>query len=309
MNFEINKLTLAISQVVRKEAWIIVFGGIKGGSGKTVGCQTAATALVDLGYTVLYLDLDQQKTGVYWWNRRVDYITEVLDELKSRRAKTNDTPDDEDGMKGLIKDMLADLEVAEGLAKHQLKKDIEKYYKFMKMRNLIAVGLTPQVDGWGEFRELLMEESLNFDYIIIDTPGHLDNVSLQENVFAIANLVVFPTKTTLVDLEQMEKNKELTLSIREKFGADFKAVALPLVKDKTKNKYNDYSILDKVKDTLPVLSLNGKDAVLALKAIGLKSNEIGCTAIEYGNDKEEQESIRNFGRALVATLNNDLVEV
>lgn len=317
MNHKTNKLTLAVndtvekvvSEIVRKIAKIIVFGGIKGGSGKTVGCQTAATALVELGYKVLYVDLDQQKTGVYWWNRRVDFILAVLAELKARRAKTNDTPDDEDGMKGLIKDMLADLEVMEGLAKYQLQKDIEKYYKFMKMQNLIAVGLTPQVDGWGEFRQLLIEECENFDYIIIDTPGHLDNASLQENVFGIADLVVFPTKTTLVDLEQMPKNKELAVNIRTKYDVDFKAVSLVLVKDKTKNKYNDYSALDKIKDTLPVLSFQGKDAVLALKTIGLKANDIGCTAIEYGNDKEEQESIRNFGRALVATLNNESVGV
>lgn len=295
MNFEINKLTLAVSQAARKEAWVLVFGGIKGGSGKTVGCQTAATALVDLGYKVLYLDLDQQKTGVYWWNRRVDFITDVLAELESRR--------------GTIEDMLIAVENMEGLAKYQLQKDIEKYYKYEKMMNLTAKGLTPQVDGWEEFIQLITEECENYDYIIIDTPGHLDNASLQENVFGIADLVVYPTKTTLVDLEQMPTNKQLTLNIREKFNADFKAVALPLVKDKTKNKYNDYSVLDDVKDTLPVLSYEGVDAVIALKTIGLKANEIGCTAVEYGNDKEEIKNIRRIGQAIVALLNNESVGV
>ncbi|WP_350613184.1 ParA family protein [Pseudomonas sp. HY7a-MNA-CIBAN-0227] len=295
MNHEVSSLTLAVNKAIRQEAKVLVFGGIKGGSGKTVGCQTAATALVDLGYTVLYVDLDQQKTGVYWWNRRVDFITDVLAELESRR--------------GTIEDMLLAVNSMEGLAKYQLQKDIEKYYKYEKMMNLTAVGLTPQVDGWAAFVELISEECENYDYIIIDTPGHLDNASLQENVFGIADLVIFPTKTTMVDLEQMPTNKELTLNIREKYNANFKAVALPLVKDKTGNKYNDYSVLNEVKDTLPVLNLDGVDAVLALKTIGLKANEIGCTAIEYGNDKEEKESIRRFGRAIVATINNESVGV
>lgn len=305
MNFEISKLTLAVNEVVNNGADIIVVAGIKGGGGKTVTCQTIVTALVDLGYKVLYVDLDQQKTGVYWWNRRVDYIEAMLAELKSRRAKTNDTPDDEDGMKGLINDMLADLEVMEGLAKYQMQKDIDKYHKFMKMRNLIAVGLTPQIDGWDEFNNVLKEDSKYFDYIVIDTPGHFDDIEIQKNVFKKANLVVVPTKSTMVDLEQMPKNAELVKAIRKNNNLSFKAVSVVLLKDASKNQYNDYSVLDGVSDTLPVLSLDGENAVLFLKSIGNKANEVGCTAIEYGYDKDEQFNISKFGCAIINELSNN----
>lgn len=333
MNNELSKLALAVNTAIveeEKEAHVVAVGGGKGGGGKTFTSETIATGLVDLGYKVLGIDLDQQLTFGYWWNRRFDLIEGELADIKTRR--------------GSIEKMLKDVKVISGLnmARHKLEKDIERYYQLIKMKNLIVVSVDISVQeklnaliarcdidnmsnddmatyrrllelkdegqmyDWFDFRALINEEITSFDYIIIDTPGHLDNVSLQENVLGISNLAVFPTKTTMVDMEQMPRNKELVISIKNKYELDFKSVSVVLVKDKSKNKYNDYKQLDDVADTLPVLSLDGKDTVLALKSIGLKANEVGCTAIEYGNDKDEQESIRRFSRAIVATLNNEL---
>lgn len=328
MNNELNKLTLAVNTATveeSKEAQIVAVGGGKGGGGKTFTCETMGTALVDLGYSVLIVDLDQQRTSVFWWNRRVDFVEAELADIEARR--------------GSIEQMLEDVKVISGIsmARHKLEKDIERYYQLIKMKNLIVVDIDISVQekmnaivgrnggleteefyrldalkkagemyDWFDFRNLINDEIENFDYILIDTPGHLDNVSLQENVMGICDLAVFPTKTTLVDMEQMPRNKELTISIKKKYDLDFKAVSVVLVKDKSNNKYNDYSLLSDVADTLPVLSLDGVDTVLALRTSGLKANEVGCTAIEFGNDKDEQESIRRFGRAIVATLNNEL---
>lgn len=348
MNNELNKLSLAVNSAIveeEKEAHVLAVGGGKGGGGKTFTCETMGTALVDLGYSVLIVDLDQQRTCVFWWNRRVDFVEAELADIEARR--------------GSIEQMLEDVKVISGIsmARHKLEKDIERYYQLIKMKNLIVVDIDISVQekmnaivsrnggvetmlsdveslegvgrevleadietyyrldalkkagemyDWFDFRNLINDEITNFDYIIIDTPGHLDNVSLQENVMGICDIAVFPTKTTLVDMEQMPRNKELTISIKNKYDLDFKAVSVVLVKDKSNNKYNDYSLLDDVADTLPVLSLDGVDTVLALRTSGLKANDVGCTALEFGNDKDEQESIRRFGRAIVATLNNEL---
>ena len=51
-----------------------VFGGQKGGVGRTTLSVTWSVAAVKAGLKVAILDLDPDKTGVAWWTHRVENL-------------------------------------------------------------------------------------------------------------------------------------------------------------------------------------------------------------------------------------------
>lgn len=284
MSHELSKVTVGVrSGVSRSVAQIVVGANIKGGGGKSVTCQIIATSLLSMGYRVKLVDLDTQKTTIRFWNRRQDYIASQLIDLYER------------------------LEAANDIKRSIIQKQIDKYEQ---MAGLAAEGLDSTVEGWGDrFKEIVAKDCEKYDYIVVDTAGHFDDINVQEYVFKVADLVVVPTKTTLPDLEQMENNAALVRKVRKNCRRNFKAVSVVLLKDSSKNAYNDYSTLNDVESgeisgTLPVLSLDGDDAVLYLKAIGNKANALGLTAVEYGSDLEERLNITRFGCAIINELNN-----
>lgn len=285
MNNELNKLASGVKLAISKSvAKIIVGANIKGGAGKSMTCQTIATSLVSLGHKVMLIDLDTQKTTILSYNRRQDYLAQKLISLYER------------------------LETAKEINKFVIQKQIDKYEQ---MALLDAEGLDSTVKGWGvEFKSIIDKNCEKYDYIVVDTAGHFDDIDVQEYVFSVADLVVVPTKTTTPDLEQMENNAALVRKVRKDCGRNFKAVSVVLLKDASKNSYNDYSKLKdveskKISGVLPVLTLDGEDAVLYMKAIGNKANEFGLTAVEYGCDLEERLNIIRFGCAIINELNNE----
>lgn len=235
---------------------------LKGGPGKTTTSKILATSLVKAGKKVLLLDLDGQKTAVYWWNRRIDF-------LQSEIAKA---------------------------ASHMAIAKIER------MSNLTAIGYDPLVEGWEGFVKIIEENINEYDYIVIDTPGHLENPEMQEYVLSISDAVLVPAKATVEDLEQMPKMKSLINQIKKEFNCEFKAFSVVYTFDKTDNAYNDYSVLEEVKDTLPLIKYAGEDLTIRFKKSDLAASKVGCTAIEYGNDYEAKSNFKKLGLALIKEL-------
>lgn len=236
---------------------------LKGGSGKTTTCKIVATSLVNQGKKVMLIDLDGQQTSVYWWNRRCDYLMEKLKTAKSKKAIA----------------------------------------KFMKMANLVSIGYDPLEENddksWAKVSEIILENYNEYDYIVIDTPGHLENVNLQKVVLAASDIVLVPSRATIEDMEQMQKMKKLLNEIKTKNDFEFKSFAFVYVFDKTENAYNDYSALNEVSDTLPLLKFAGKDLTVRLKKADLAASQKGCTAIEYGNDAECRSNFKKVGLAII----------
>lgn len=244
------------------KAKVISVAQLKGGSGKTTTCKILATSLVKAGKTVLFLDLDGQETGVFWWNRRIDFLESEISKAVSHMAIA----------------------------------------KIERMSNLTAIGYDPLVKGWSGFIEKMEENQYKYDYIVIDTPGHIENPELQENVFTISDLVLVPAKATVEDLEQMEKMESLINNVKTDFNCDFKAFSVVYTFDKTDNAYNDYSVLEKVKDTLPLIKYAGDDLTIRFKKSDLAASKVGCTAIEYGSDYEAKSNFKKLGLALIKEL-------
>lgn len=168
----------------------IVFGGDKGGTGKTTGAVSVACALAARGYKVALLDSDTKVGAAKWIDMRLDLIQnlrnnpEVYEEkLPSGRAL---------------------------LSKSLLK----------KLQGITFNPITCE-QTTGHIHRAIVSLAKEHDFVIVDTAGGIKNELT--SALAVADLFVSPLKASSFDLQTVEELSVLIDQMKVK-NNDLKAV-------------------------------------------------------------------------------------
>lgn len=250
---------------------IITLSSGKGGTGKSTTATILATGLIHEGrqdksnVKVLVLDLDTQETATRFGKRRKRTINKRKENTHpSAKAKT----------------------------------------KRMECIEFITYNpLDPKGDGWAGFKKKINESVGKYDYIIIDTPGHLDNIVIQGVAFECSDLVLITTRTTIEDMEQIQNMNSYVKLLKTNPKIIFDPYIVVWTLDCSDRLYNDYEDLKVFDSTLPILKYDNKDCVLPLRKSVVSASADGLTPIEANNDELAKNSYLKFTKAVMNALN------
>lgn len=250
---------------------IITFSSGKGGTGKSTTATILATGLIHEGrkdksnVKVLIVDMDTQQTVTNLGKRRKRTIN---------KRKGNKHPS--------------------AVAKTERMECIE----FISYNPL-----DPKGDGWAGFKSLINNAQGKYDYVLIDTPGHLDNILLQSIAFQCSDLVLVTTRTTIEDMEQIKTMNSYVKLIKEDPKFVFQPYLVVWTLDCSDRVYNDYEDLKVFDSTLPILKYDNKDCVLPLRKSVVSASADGLTPIESNTDELAKSSYLKFTKAVMNALN------
>lgn len=154
------------------EGFKIVFGGDKGGTGKTTGAVSLASSLASRGYSVALLDSDTKLGAAKWHRERLD----LIDNIKNNPSAYTDLLPS--GRQQLSSSMIRKLEKT--------------------IFNPITCESTT-----GHIHRTIISLAAEHDFVIVDTAGGIKNELT--SALAVANLMISPFKASSFDLQTVEE--------------------------------------------------------------------------------------------------------
>jgi len=170
--------------------------------------------------------------------------------------------------------------------------------KLNKMKNIDVLPL--KADG-SDFATLEGIED-SYDYVIFDTHGHMSNLDLARLTVEKADMVLVPFKNTTKDLEQRFVLEQTLIQFKAAFSVTPHVYSVVYDFDKVQHESKSAEkIMEDVKDTLPMLPV----PIFARRS-WLAADELGLTALEYGNDVIARGQIKRIGLFINKTLNGGI---
>jgi chromosome partitioning protein len=154
----------------------IVFGGDKGGTGKSTGAVSLASSLAQRGYTVALLDADTKIGSANWVSSRLQLIDDLKNNLDVFSEKLPS-------------------------GKEQLSKTI--------VNKLVGTTFNPITieTTTGNIHRTIVSLSQEHDFVIVDTAGGIK--SELTSALTVADLFISPFKASAFDLQTVEELSEL----------------------------------------------------------------------------------------------------
>lgn len=187
-----------------RKARVLAFASQKGGAAKTTTCWAFADALVADGYKVLCVDMDPQDGN----------LSLVL---QADRDELNGTAE-------LIGDVLGHKQI-----------DPEDYIQHLRRCDVIAasssligtiVELTSAIGRESKLRRGLAPMLGSYDFILIDTPGNLEILTL--NALVAADDVIIPTSPDLSSASGARATLRAIYAIRDECNPDLRVAGVAL---------------------------------------------------------------------------------
>lgn len=167
--------------------------------------------------------------------------------------------------------------------------------KLNRMKSVDVIALEADGFDWNVISQIESE----YDYILFDTHGHMSNLELARNAVKISDMVIVPFKNTTKDLEQRFVLEEVINQFKKEFKVTEHIYSLVYDFDKVQHEANTSAILmEDVKDTLPVIPV----PIFARRS-WLAADELGLSALEYGNDTIARGQIKRLGLFINRTMN------
>lgn len=154
----------------------IVFGGDKGGTGKTTGAVTLASSLVSRGYSVAILDADTKVGAAKWHAERCQFLIDL---------KENPS---------LFSEKLPS-------GRSQLSKTLLNKLINFKFNDITCETTT------GNIHRTVVSLAQDHDFVIVDTAGGIK--SELTSALTVADLFVSPIKSSSFDLQTIEEVNSL----------------------------------------------------------------------------------------------------
>lgn len=259
MKIESNKLASVITSIVTGAAAniVLIMSG-KGGVLKTTISQNAGAALAKKGKKVVIVDLDPQKTNLYWGVIRKNYITKETEKVT---ADYNE----------LKKQVAENGKVFNERAAKQVAK---RAAKLKEIKNVDVVHMDITNMDWKAIEALRSQ----CDEIIFDTPGHSEFVGVIKDLIKIANTVLIPFHNTIDDLN-VRKDVEQTI----KSCGEVKARVFSLIIDMNERQGKKgiaEKLLANVANIMPISPVR-----LYKRASWLEPKMFGLAVVEASKDK------------------------
>jgi chromosome partitioning protein len=154
----------------------IVFGGDKGGTGKTTGAVSLASSLAARGYSVALLDADTKIGAAKWHQSRLQFISEI-----------KNTPE-------VFSELLPS-------GRPQISKTL-----LAKLSNTILNPILCETTT-GNIHRAIVSLAAHHDFVIVDTAGGFK--SELTSALTVADLFVSPIKSSSFDLQTIEEVSSL----------------------------------------------------------------------------------------------------
>lgn len=260
----------------KKKAKIFAAIGEKGGGGKTTLSQNIAGVLTQSGFKVAIVDTDPQNLALKSYAIRLDYIESIEDKMK----ELNDARDSGNYVNertfSIYQDKVQSLEALKKLTVHSVSLNILR-------------------------KSYIDSISYDYDYIIIDTPGHFESYRKLEEVIHCSDVVLAPVANTFDDLSSVPVVCEAFS--KAKAVADKKILGFVILHDlngrRSKQDINS-DIVEITNKSMPIL-----EERIVKRVSYADAKNIGLSVIEEAKDAVAANQMIRVVELIIEKMNSE----